>query len=55
MCGLWRWPLQEVLLVGGMSRMPRVQQVVEELFGRKPSKNVNPDEVVALGAAIQVR
>ncbi len=46
-------PLQ-VLLVGGMSRMPKVQQVVEELFGRKPSKNVNPDEVVAMGAAIQV-
>ncbi len=52
--GLTTKEIQEVLLVGGMSRMPKVQQVVEELFGRKPSKNVNPDEVVAMGAAIQV-
>ncbi|XP_067935374.1 stress-70 protein, mitochondrial-like [Watersipora subatra] len=43
----------EVLLVGGMSRMPKVQQVVQEVFGRSPSKSVNPDEAVALGAAIQ--
>lgn len=43
----------EVLLVGGMSRMPRVQQTVQEIFGRVPSKAVNPDEAVALGAAIQ--
>ncbi|KAL9647222.1 hypothetical protein ABK040_012574 [Willaertia magna] len=43
----------EVVLVGGMTRMPKVQQVVTDFFGKKPSKNVNPDEVVALGAAIQ--
>jgi molecular chaperone DnaK len=45
--------IDEVLLVGGMSRMPLVQEKVEEIFGRKPHKGVNPDEVVALGAAIQ--
>ena len=45
--------LDEVILVGGMTRMPRVQQVVKELFGKEPHKGVNPDEVVALGAAIQ--
>ncbi|EFC48452.1 HSP70 family protein [Naegleria gruberi] len=45
--------INEVVLVGGMTRMPRVQTLVSEFFGRKPSKNVNPDEVVALGAAIQ--
>merc|ERR1712003_297602 len=45
--------IKEVVLVGGMSRMPKVQQKVEEFFGRKPSKGVNPDEVVAMGAAIQ--
>jgi len=43
----------EVLLVGGMSRMPRVQDVVKGIFGRTPSKAVNPDEAVAMGAAIQ--
>jgi molecular chaperone DnaK len=43
----------EVILVGGMSRMPKVQQTVQELFGRAPSKSVNPDEAVAVGAAIQ--
>lgn len=43
----------EVLLVGGMSRMPKVQQTVQEVFGRAPSKSVNPDEAVAMGAAIQ--
>merc|ERR1712212_38207 len=43
----------DVLLVGGMSRMPKVQQLVQQTFGRKPSKAVNPDEAVALGAAIQ--
>jgi len=42
-----------VLLVGGMTRMPRVQQRVAEFFGRAPSKGVNPDEVVAIGAAVQ--
>jgi molecular chaperone DnaK (HSP70) len=45
--------LSDVLLVGGMTRMPKVQQVVEKFFGRAPSKGVNPDEVVAMGAAIQ--
>uniref|UniRef100_A0A8C0ZEB8 Stress-70 protein, mitochondrial n=1 Tax=Cyanistes caeruleus TaxID=156563 RepID=A0A8C0ZEB8_CYACU len=43
----------EVILVGGMTRMPKVQQTVQELFGRAPSKAVNPDEAVAIGAAIQ--
>ncbi|KAF1587757.1 UNVERIFIED_CONTAM: Heat shock 70 kDa protein F, mitochondrial, partial [Eudyptes robustus] len=43
----------EVLLVGGMSRMPKVQQTVQDIFGRVPSKAVNPDEAVAIGAAIQ--
>ncbi|MCT4634643.1 MAG: molecular chaperone DnaK [Rickettsiales bacterium] len=45
--------VQDVVLVGGMSRMPRVIQKVKEFFGRDPHKGVNPDEVVALGAAIQ--
>uniref|UniRef100_A0A2K5ZES8 Stress-70 protein, mitochondrial n=1 Tax=Mandrillus leucophaeus TaxID=9568 RepID=A0A2K5ZES8_MANLE len=43
----------EVVLVGGMTRMPKVQQTVQDLFGRAPSKAVNPDETVAIGAAIQ--
>ena len=51
--GLSKTDVQEVLLVGGMTRMPRVQEVVEDMFSKKPSKNVNPDEVVAMGAAIQ--
>jgi len=45
--------IDEVILVGGMTRMPRVQQKVKELFGKEPHKGVNPDEVVAIGAAIQ--
>ncbi|AMW35546.1 molecular chaperone DnaK [Haematospirillum jordaniae] len=45
--------IAEVILVGGMTRMPKVQEVVERFFGRKPHKGVNPDEVVAIGAAIQ--
>nr|CAR66235.1 mortalin-like protein [Dugesia japonica] len=45
--------ITEVLLVGGMTRMPRVQETVQKLFGRVPSKSVNPDEAVAMGAAIQ--
>jgi molecular chaperone DnaK len=45
--------IDEVVLVGGMSRMPKVQQIVKELFGKEPHKGVNPDEVVAIGAAIQ--
>jgi molecular chaperone DnaK (HSP70) len=43
----------EVLLVGGMTRMPKVQETCKEIFGRNPSKAVNPDEAVAMGAAIQ--
>jgi len=45
--------VDEVVLVGGMTRMPLVQKIVEDFFGKKPSKAVNPDEVVAMGAAIQ--
>lgn len=45
--------IDEVLLVGGMTRVPKVQQIVSEIFGKKPSKGVNPDEAVAMGAAIQ--
>lgn len=46
--------MHEVLLVGGMTRMPKVQAKVEAFFGKPPSRGVNPDEVVAMGAAIQV-
>lgn len=45
--------IDEVILVGGMTRMPRVQEKVKEIFGKEPHKGVNPDEVVAIGAAIQ--
>ena len=45
--------INEVVLVGGMTRMPKVQEVVKQLFGKEPHKGVNPDEVVAVGAAIQ--
>lgn len=45
--------IHEVVLVGGMTRMPKIQEEVEKFFGKKPNKSVNPDEVVALGAAIQ--
>jgi molecular chaperone DnaK len=51
--GLSRNEIDEVILVGGMTRMPRVQQKVQEFFGKEPHKGVNPDEVVAIGAAIQ--
>lgn len=51
--GLRKEEIDEVILVGGSTRNPRVQAVVEEFFGKKPSKSVNPDEVVAVGAAIQ--
>jgi len=45
--------IKEVILVGGSTRIPKVQEMVEKFFGRKPNKGVNPDEVVAIGAAIQ--
>src|SRR5262245_43273211 len=45
--------IDEIVLVGGMTRMPRVQQLVKEIFGKEGHKGVNPDEVVAVGAAIQ--
>jgi molecular chaperone DnaK len=51
--GLTADDIDEVILVGGQTRMPRVQEVVKELFGKEPHKGVNPDEVVAVGAAIQ--
>jgi len=51
--GLSRGAIDEVILVGGMTRMPRVQQKVQEFFGKEPHKGVNPDEVVAIGAGIQ--
>ncbi len=51
--GLNASDIDEVILVGGMTRMPRVQEMVKEIFGKDPHKGVNPDEVVAIGAAIQ--
>jgi len=51
--GLEPHQIDEVVLVGGQTRTPRVQQIVRELFGKEPHKGVNPDEVVAIGAAIQ--
>jgi molecular chaperone DnaK len=51
--GLTTKDIDEVILVGGMTRMPKVQQKVKEFFGKEPHKGVNPDEVVAIGAAIQ--
>jgi molecular chaperone DnaK len=51
--GITAGEIDEVILVGGMTRMPKVQEIVQEFFGREPHKGVNPDEVVALGAAIQ--
>jgi len=51
--GLKAAEIDEVVLVGGMTRMPKVQQIVKELFGKEPHKGVNPDEVVAVGAGIQ--
>ncbi|MBK8044968.1 MAG: molecular chaperone DnaK [Haliscomenobacter sp.] len=51
--GLSTNEIDEVILVGGSTRIPRIQQAVEEFFGKKPNKGVNPDEVVAVGAAIQ--
>ncbi|MDQ0510985.1 molecular chaperone DnaK [Ancylobacter amanitiformis] len=51
--GLTAGQIDEVVLVGGMTRMPKVQEVVKQFFGKEPHKGVNPDEVVAIGAAIQ--
>ena len=51
--GLSTSQIDEVILVGGSTRIPKVQEIVEKFFGKKPSKGVNPDEVVAIGAAIQ--
>lgn len=51
--GLTAGEIKEVILVGGMTRMPKVQEKVKEIFGKEPHKGVNPDEVVAVGAAIQ--
>jgi molecular chaperone DnaK len=51
--GLTAGEINEVVLVGGMTRMPKVQEVVKSFFGKEPHKGVNPDEVVAIGAAIQ--
>ena len=51
--GLSAGQIDEVVLVGGMTRMPKVQEVVKQFFGKEPHKGVNPDEVVAVGAAIQ--
>jgi molecular chaperone DnaK len=51
--GLSKSDINEIVLVGGMTRMPAVQAKVEELFGKKPLQGVNPDEVVAVGAAVQ--
>ena len=51
--GLTAGEINEVVLVGGMTRMPKVQEVVKQFFGKEPHKGVNPDEVVAIGAAVQ--
>ena len=45
--------IDEVILVGGSTRIPKVGEIVEKFFGKKPNRSVNPDEVVAVGAAIQ--
>ncbi|MDE2996159.1 MAG: molecular chaperone DnaK [Bacteroidota bacterium] len=51
--GLSKEQIDEVILVGGSTRIPKIQEVVEEFFGKKPNRSVNPDEVVSVGAAIQ--
>ena len=51
--GLKAGEIDEVVLVGGMTRMPKIQEIVKQFFGKEPHKGVNPDEVVAIGAAIQ--
>jgi molecular chaperone DnaK len=52
--GVSKDEISDVILVGGMSRMPKVQETVEGFFAKKPNRSVNPDEAVAIGAAIQV-
>src|SRR5260221_5302206 len=47
--------IDEVVLVGGQTRMPRVVEAVQQAFGKEPNRNINPDEVVAVGAAVQAR
>ncbi|KKS75127.1 MAG: Chaperone protein DnaK, partial [Candidatus Gottesmanbacteria bacterium GW2011_GWC2_42_8] len=51
--GIDKSKIDEIVLVGGMTRMPRVLTKVKEFFGKEPNKSVNPDEVVAIGAAVQ--
>ncbi|MCV5785519.1 Hsp70 family protein, partial [Escherichia coli] len=51
--GLTAKDIDEVVLVGGSTRIPKVQQLVKDFVGKEPNKSVNPDEVVALGAAVQ--
>lgn len=50
--GLTKDKIDEVLLVGGMTRVPKVQDIVKNFFGRSPNKSINPDEAVAIGAAV---
>jgi molecular chaperone DnaK len=50
--GLSKDKIDEVLLVGGMTRVPKVQEIVKGFFGKSPNKGVNPDEAVAIGAAV---
>ena len=50
--GITKDKIDEVLLVGGMTRVPRVQEIVKNFFGKNPNKSVNPDEAVAIGAAV---
>src|SRR5680860_302853 len=52
-CGLKVSDIEEIVLVGGQTRMPKIQEEVKKLFGKEPSKEINPDEVVSIGAAIQ--
>ena len=52
-CGLKPEDINAVVLVGGMTRMPKLQEIVERIFKKEPRRGVNPDEVVAVGAAIQ--
>src|SRR6056297_3704117 len=51
--GIGKSEIDQVILVGGSTRIPKIQETVKEFFGKDPSKGVNPDEVVAVGAAIQ--